>query len=74
VYPTLRRKGYGTRLVRHIAEQALDRGNVKLTYYTNHDYWDRADGRGFLDSLGFYPKWEVDFEVPVVELLTRGER
>jgi ribosomal protein S18 acetylase RimI-like enzyme len=73
VHPDMRRQRYGTRLIRHIAEQALAQGDVKLTYHTNYDYFDRADEKGFLDSLGFRERWEIDFEVLVAELLARDE-
>lgn len=73
VHPEMRQQRYGTRLIRHIAEQALSHGDTKLTYHTNYDYFDRDDEKGFLDSLGFCPRWEVDFEVPVAELLARDE-
>jgi ribosomal protein S18 acetylase RimI-like enzyme len=73
VHPSLRRQGYGTKLVRHIAEQALVQGDPKLTYHTNYDYFNRDDERGFLDTLHFRGVREVDFELPVAELLARDE-
>lgn len=73
VHPETRREGHGTRLIRHIAEQAIEHGDINLGYNTNHEYFTRPDEKGFLDFLGFQTDFEVDFEVSVSELLTRTE-
>jgi GNAT superfamily N-acetyltransferase len=74
VYPRARRRGHGTRLMRHVAEQALAHDKAGLLYHTNWGFTEREDEEGFLDRLGFRPTLqEITFEMPAAELLARTQ-